>query len=131
MVFSLHEVPAGMPAPRSPATGARQGDVAYVVYELPDAARARAFFDVVLGVQAQPGRSADGWNLPEVAPMSGIAGGASRVTVVPMYRVDDIEAAVERVRAAGGNASEPVHEGYGTRAECADDQGVRFFLGQL
>jgi hypothetical protein len=27
--------------------------------------------------------------------------------------------------------SEPVHEGYGIRAECADDQGVRFHLGQL
>jgi len=35
------------------------------------------------------------------------------------------------VRAAGGTASEPVHEGYGTRAECTDDQGVRFYLGQL
>jgi predicted enzyme related to lactoylglutathione lyase len=48
-----------------------------------------------------------------------------------MFRVDDIQAAVERVRAAGGTASEPQHEGYGIRAECADDQGVRFLLGQL
>jgi predicted enzyme related to lactoylglutathione lyase len=48
-----------------------------------------------------------------------------------MFRVDDIQAAVERVRAAGGTASEPRHEGYGIRAECADDQGVRFLVGQL
>jgi predicted enzyme related to lactoylglutathione lyase len=48
-----------------------------------------------------------------------------------MFRVDDIQAAVERVRAAGGTASEPQHEGYCIRAECADDQGVRFLLGQL
>jgi hypothetical protein len=35
------------------------------------------------------------------------------------------------VRAAGGTAGEPLHQGYGIRAECADDQGVRFHLGQL
>jgi hypothetical protein len=39
-----------------------------------------------------------------------------------MFRVDDIAAAVKRVRAAGGTAEAPVHEGYGIRAECADDQ---------
>jgi predicted enzyme related to lactoylglutathione lyase len=131
LVFSIHEVPAGAPAPRSPATGARQGDVAYVVFEEPDSARARTFFTSVLGVRFEPGRAPDGWNVPETAPMSGFAGGAARPTVVPMYRVDDIQAAVARVRAAGGVASEPRHEGYGIRAECTDDQGLRFHLGQL
>jgi len=131
LVFSLHEVPAGAPAPRSPATGARQGDVAYVVFEEPDAERARTFFTSVLGVRFEPGRAAGGWNVPEIAPMSGFATGAARPTVVPMYRVDDIQAAVARVRTAGGTASEPAHEGYGIRAECTDDQGVRFYLGQL
>ena len=48
-----------------------------------------------------------------------------------MFRVDDIAAAVERVRSAGGTAGEPMHEGYGIHAECADDQGVQFYLGQL
>jgi predicted enzyme related to lactoylglutathione lyase len=131
LVFSLHEVPAGAPAPRSPATGARQGDVAYVVFEVPDASKARAFFSAVFGVRIEPGRSADGWNLPEIAPMSGIAGGSTRPAVVPMYRVDDIQAAVGRVRAAGGTATEPLREGYGIRADCTDDQGVRFYLGQF
>jgi predicted enzyme related to lactoylglutathione lyase len=128
LAFSLHERVA---VPRSAASGARQGDVAYVVFEFPEAARARAFYSSVLGVRFEPGRTPDGWNLPEVAPMSGLAGGASRAAVVPMFRVDDIRAAVERVRAAGGRADEPRHEGYGIRAECADDQGVRFYLGEL
>jgi predicted enzyme related to lactoylglutathione lyase len=131
LVFSLHQVPTGMPAPRPPATGARQGDVAYLVFEVPDATRARTFFSAVFGIRFEPGRTADGWNLPDITPMSGVAGGAARPTVVPMFRVDDIFAAAERVRAAGGNASEPAHEGYGTRAQCTDDQGVRFYLGQL
>jgi predicted enzyme related to lactoylglutathione lyase len=46
------------------------------------------------------------------------------------YRVDDIAAAVERVRAAGGHADEPEPEPYGLIAECADDQGATFRLWQ-
>ena len=128
MAFSLQQK---MPMPRPATTGARHGDPAYIVFEFPDAARAHAFYGSVLGVRFEPGRGPDAWNVPDVAPMSGLSGGAQRTTVVPMFRVDDIQAAVERVRAAGGTASEPRHEGYGIRAECADDQGVRFHLGQL
>jgi predicted enzyme related to lactoylglutathione lyase len=128
LAFSLQQQ---VTMPRPPATGVRRGDPAYVVFEVPDAAKARAFYGAVLGVRFEPGRTPESWNVPDVAPMSGISGGAARATVVPMFRVDDIAGAVERVRAAGGKATEPVHEGYGIRAECADDQGVRFHLGQL
>jgi predicted enzyme related to lactoylglutathione lyase len=48
-----------------------------------------------------------------------------------MYSVGDIAPAVERVRAAGGTATEPDRRPYGITAECADDQGTRFYLGQL
>jgi predicted enzyme related to lactoylglutathione lyase len=128
MAFSLQQK---VPMPRPATTGTRHGDPAYLVFEFPDAARAHAFYGSVLGVRFEPGRGPDAWNVPDVAPMSGLSGGAQRTTVVPMFRVDDIQSAVERVRAAGGTASEPRHEGYGIRAECADDQGVRFHLGQL
>jgi predicted enzyme related to lactoylglutathione lyase len=106
-------------------------DVAYLVFELPDSARARAFYGSVLGLQFSPGRAHDGWNIADVVPMSGLSGGHQRPAVVPMYRVGDIHAAVARVRAAGGTATEPVVEPYGTRADCTDDQGTRFYLGQL
>ena len=46
------------------------------------------------------------------------------------YRVDDIAAAVERVRAAGGHADEPERKPYGLHAECVDDQGATFRLWQ-
>ena len=46
------------------------------------------------------------------------------------YRVDDIAAAVERVRAAGGHAEEPMRRPFGLLAECADDQGATFRLWQ-
>lgn len=71
------------------------------------------------------------FSLQQKVPMSGLADGADRATVVPTFRVDDIQAAVERVRAVGGTADEPRHAGYGIRAEFTDDQGVRFSLGQL
>jgi predicted enzyme related to lactoylglutathione lyase len=46
------------------------------------------------------------------------------------YRVDDIAAAVERVRAAGGRAAEPERRPFGLLADCADDQGATFRLWQ-
>lgn len=131
MAFSLHEVPDGMPAPRPAPSGSRQGDVAYLVFEAPDAARARAFFGSVLGLQFTPGRSENGWNIADVVPMAGLSGGHAQPSIVPMFRVEDIDAAVERVRSAGGTATEPVVEPYGTSSECSDDQGTRFYLGQL
>jgi len=48
-----------------------------------------------------------------------------------MYRVDDIEAAVDRVREAGGVASAVSREPYGLMSDGVDDQGTRFYLGQF
>jgi RNA polymerase sigma-70 factor, ECF subfamily len=46
------------------------------------------------------------------------------------YRVDDIAAAVERVRAAGRHADQPVRRPFGLLADCVDDQGATFRLWQ-
>ncbi|MGH3552613.1 MAG: VOC family protein, partial [Mycobacterium sp.] len=65
-------------------------------------------------------------------PMAGVAGGSARPTTVPMWTVADIDAAVARVREAGGSVlQEPERQPYGITAECADDQGGRFYLGQF
>jgi predicted enzyme related to lactoylglutathione lyase len=60
-----------------------------------------------------------------------LSGGHDVTTVLPMYRVDDIDDAVARVRAAGGSATDPENQPYGLSSECVDDQGTRFYLGQL
>jgi predicted enzyme related to lactoylglutathione lyase len=127
--FSLHEMPGGMPAPRPRPE--RQGDVVYLTFEVVDSTRARAFFGSVLDVQFSPGRVADGWNIANIVPMSGLSGGHARATMVPMYRVDDIAAAVARVRALGGAATDPEVQPYGVTSDCRDDQGTRFYLGQF
>ena len=88
-----------------PQNGSREGDLAYLSLSVVDSVRFRAFFGDVLGWTYSPGRMADGWNIEGPVPMTGLAGGADRASGVPMYRVDDIESAVERVRTAGGTAT--------------------------
>lgn len=46
------------------------------------------------------------------------------------FAVDDIEAAVARVRELGGTAEDPTALPSGAYAHCTDDQGVRFSLSQ-
>ena len=109
----------------------RPADLAYITMGVPDAARARAFYGSVLGWRFTPGRTPGGWNVEDVQPMVGMSGGQDPPTVVPMYRVDDVVAAVQRVRDAGGTATDPEQQPYGVTAVCSDDQGTRFYLGQL
>jgi predicted enzyme related to lactoylglutathione lyase len=128
--FAVFSPPPGAPVPRGPLNGARHGDVSYLTMEVADSSRARAFYGHVLGWRFSPGRVPDGWNVDGVVPMSGMHGGHETAAVVPVYRVDDIDAAVAAVRAAGGVASDPVTQPYGRLSECSDDQGTRFALGQ-
>jgi uncharacterized glyoxalase superfamily protein PhnB len=130
--FALFEPPGGVGPGRSgSAPGARHGDLAYVTMEVTDSARARAFYGSLLGWRFTSGRVADGWQVEDVAPMVGLSGGHEVATSVPMYRVDDIAGAVRAVREAGGAATEPETQPYGITAACSDDQGTRFYLGQL
>ena len=63
-------------------------------------------------------------------PMAGVAGGAPQLVTTPMWTVVDVDAAVRRVREAGGTVvAEPSRQSYGVMAECTDDQGSRFYLG--
>ena len=125
-VFALHRAGSG---PRSPENGARQGDLSYLTLEVVDSARFRSFYGQVLGWTFTGGTVEDGWSVPGVSPMTGLHGGNAADTAVPMWKVDDVAAAVERVRAAGGTATDPERQPYGTTSQCADDQGVRFYLG--
>ncbi|HLH28329.1 MAG TPA: VOC family protein, partial [Acidimicrobiales bacterium] len=118
-------------APNRGDRSPRQGDVVYVTMEVHDSARTRSFYGAVLGWEASPGRVEDGWNVEGVSPMFGIAGGQPQARCVPMYQVDDVHAAVARVRAAGGRATDPEVQPYGVTSDATDDQGTRFYLGQL
>jgi uncharacterized glyoxalase superfamily protein PhnB len=142
--FALFVPPGGLqqPAGRAgPGAYSAGGDadagtdadevLAYITMEVPDSAKTRSFYGSVLGWRFAAGRVDDGWQVEDVAPMVGISGGHALATTVPMYRVEDIERAVDRVRTAGGSASTPEAQPYGITSTCTDDQGTRFYLGQL
>jgi predicted enzyme related to lactoylglutathione lyase len=128
MRLALLEMPRTGRAPIPPA-GA--GELLYLTVEVPDSQAFRDFYGAVFGWTFTPGRVEDGWGITGITPMTGMRGGAARPTVVPMYGVPDIGAAVTAVRAGGGTATEPERQPYGTTADCVDDQGVRFYLGQV
>jgi predicted enzyme related to lactoylglutathione lyase len=127
--FSLYQPLADDPRPAM--NGNVAGDLAYLTLEVVDSARAREFYGAVLGWTYTPGSIEDGWQVEDVAPMTGLSGGHERATGVPMWLVADIDAAVAAVRAAGGTSTDPQRQPYGISATCTDDQGVRFYLGQL
>lgn len=126
VAFSLHTAGEG---PRSPENGARPGDLSYLTLEVVDTARARAFYGTVLGWTFDRGTVADGWTPQGVSPMTGMHGGNAQHEAVPMWKVADVPAAVARVRAAGGTSTDPEEMPYGITADCRDDQGMHFYLG--
>lgn len=130
IAFSLVELPAHQRAPRAPVNGNAHGDISYLSISTPDSASFRAFFGELFGWSFSAGHVSDGWQISDVTPMIGMRGGERRALITPMYRVDDITAAVNQVRQGGGTATEPAREPYGLMAECVDDQGTQFYLGQ-
>jgi uncharacterized glyoxalase superfamily protein PhnB len=133
--FAMFEPPEGLATgSRSEAespSGLADGEIAYVTMEVPDTAKTRAFYGSVLGWRFNPGNVADGWQVEGVSPMVGISGGHPIATTLPMYRVADVASAVDRVLQAGGSAGELETHPYGITADCEDDLGTRFYLGQL
>ncbi|HEY3685998.1 MAG TPA: VOC family protein [Streptosporangiaceae bacterium] len=127
--FALHE--NGPEARRPPLNGGGQGDIAYLTMQVVDARRARDFYGSLFGWTFTPGRVEEGWEPHDPAPMTGMHGGHDHAAQVPMYLVDDVAAAVGRVRASGGTSTEPSRQPYGLTAECTDDQGMPFSLGAL
>jgi uncharacterized glyoxalase superfamily protein PhnB len=118
--------------PRPELNGSGPGELSYITYEVPDSTAFKAFYSRVLFWTFEPGRIDDGWGVQQTHPMAGVAGGATAPTTVPMWTVDDVEAAVARVREAGGTVIEaPSQQPYGKTAQCADDQGGRFYLGEF
>ena len=113
-------------------SGPRPGDAVYLTLQVPDGARARDFYEAVLGWSAVPGRvrrrlAGRGHDPDDRAS----AAAPTEPGIVPMYAVDDIEVAVAAVRTAGGQAGEIERQSYGLSALCRDDQGLPFYLGQL
>jgi predicted enzyme related to lactoylglutathione lyase len=126
--FAVYQPTPGQPRPE--LNGSGPGELSYITYQVPDSAAFRAFYSRVLFWTYEPGRVDDGWQVVSTHPMAGAAGGNAAAVTVPMWTVDDVDAAVSRVREAGGSViEEPSQQSYGRSALCTDDQGTRFYLG--
>jgi predicted enzyme related to lactoylglutathione lyase len=126
--FAVFQPVAGEPRPALNGNG--PGELSYITYEVSDSTAFKAFFSRVLYWTFEPGRIDDGWQVQQTHPMAGVAGGSAAAVTVPMWTVEDVDAAVARVREAGGTViEEPSQQPYGKMAQCTDDQGTRFYLG--
>jgi uncharacterized glyoxalase superfamily protein PhnB len=128
--FAVYHPAAAQPRPALNGTG--PGELSYITYEVIDSSAFKAFYSGVLFWTFEPGRIDDGWGVLQSHPMAGVAGGSAAAVTVPMWTVEDIDAAVALVREAGGTVvEEPSQQSYGKSALCTDDQGTRFYLGQF
>jgi uncharacterized glyoxalase superfamily protein PhnB len=128
--FAVFHPVAGEPRPA--LNGSGPGELSYITYEVTDSTAFKAFYSGVLFWTFEPGRIDDGWGVQQTHPMAGVAGGRTAQVTVPMWTVEDVDAAVARVREAGGTViEEPSQQAYGKMAQCTDDQGTRFYLGEF
>jgi predicted enzyme related to lactoylglutathione lyase len=94
-----------------------------------DPARARSFWTGVLGIELvdRAGEEGQGWQTASGAPVLGVherGKGPGDTHSLPYFEVDDIEAALQRVRELGGEVIHP-----GARwAVCRDSEGSPFGL---
>jgi predicted enzyme related to lactoylglutathione lyase/mannose-6-phosphate isomerase-like protein (cupin superfamily) len=107
--------------------GARPGAPAFVEIGVPSGEAAARFYRELFGWTIHEMGADNYWaQSPSVA--LGIHPGDEDRNMVPYFEVDDLAAAIARVRELGGNAPDPSDEtpGFGTFVECRDPQGVRF-----
>jgi predicted enzyme related to lactoylglutathione lyase len=94
-----------------------------------DPERARAFWGALLGAALEPREDAqgEGWQTRSGGPAVGVHArgrGPGDTASLPYFAVDDLPAALERVRALGGSVVHP-----GDRwAICRDSEGSPFGL---
>jgi uncharacterized glyoxalase superfamily protein PhnB len=131
---ALPDPDAGPPAGRPFRAEDLYDEIGYYVLGRPDLDRAEAFYGAVFG-----------WKFAEENPTPGGHRGAhvtsSKVpfgltddpgvgTMQAWIRVTDLEATLDRIRAAGGEVLDQEVYASGGNARCRDDQGVEFELYQ-
>jgi predicted enzyme related to lactoylglutathione lyase len=127
--FSVLEVERDSARPEE--NGSRAGDISYVTIAVEDEQLAADFYSGLFGWEFTPGHVERGLQVTGPQPMTGFWGGTGRQNITLMYRVEDVRAAVDAVRANGGTATDPEQQPYGITSECTDNQGMAFYLGQM
>jgi predicted enzyme related to lactoylglutathione lyase len=115
------------PAPEQSRAADRPGDLGYFTIDVPDPDVTGDFFAALFGWQVEQGNLDEGRHIASIAPPGGIHGGRP-VGVTLYFRVDDLAAAADRVRALGGTVESVDDYPSGGNASCRDPQGLPFEL---
>ncbi len=99
----------------------------YLTLPTRDLTRARRFYSTLFGWGLAENDDATGLHVEDVQPPMGISG-AGEAAPRLWFVVDDVHAAVARVRRAGGTAADVVEYASGASVDCLDDQGTEFSL---
>jgi predicted enzyme related to lactoylglutathione lyase len=120
----------GDPHPHAPPTQPARGELEWFEIRVPSAERGRDFYGQLLGWNFAQFEAGPFWHVvnDEGQSQAGITEAEGPVRVTPSATVDDIEAARQRVIAAGGQADDATPMGPGLGCECRDDQGTYFSL---
>ena len=113
------------------------GEVAFFEIGVQDPERGRAFYEGLLGWRFEPGPSGAGFVIEAPNMPGGMHGGDPEAAPYVFFAVDDMDAALTRVRELGGSVEEADVEGdedsvarFGRFQLCRDDQGSPFGLHQ-
>ncbi|MFF1611041.1 VOC family protein [Amycolatopsis sp. NPDC058278] len=112
----------------TPKPSPSPGEAMYFTFQVPEAEPAKSFYGAVLGWEFTPGSVSDAWSFSGPGLEGGLWAGDRQVGWKLMYAVDNLEAALTRVREQGGQAGEVENHPYGTTADCTDNQGIEFWL---
>ena len=102
-----------------------RGDLYYFTLPVADLPRAQAFFGAVLGWQFT---SSENGHVENISAPPGGLNQTADVGARLWFAVDDIHAAVAKVRELGGTSDDPVLYDSGWSADCTDDHGTVFSL---
>lgn len=113
------------------------GELAFFEIGVADAERGRAFYERLFDWKFEPGPTGSGYVITAPNVSGGMHGGDAAATPYVFFTVDDMDAAIDRVRELGGEVDEIDVEGgdetvatFGRFKICRDDQGSSFGLHQ-
>ena len=113
------------------------GELAFFEIGVGDTDRGRAFYEGLFGWTFETGPTGNGWVIRTPSLTGGMHGGDAGASIYAFFRVDDMDAALERVRELGGTVEELDVDGgedstarFGRFKLCRDDQGSHFGLHQ-
>jgi predicted enzyme related to lactoylglutathione lyase len=113
------------------------GELAFFELGVGDTERGRAFYEGLFGWTFETGPSGGGFVIGTPSVPGGMHGGDAGAAPLLFFRVDDMDAALERVGELGGEVEEMNVEGdeasiarFGRFKLCRDDQGSPFGLHQ-